>query len=590
MILSVSSNLPTFKTLRFGRGLNVLVADMTGSSTEGQTRNSAGKSSLVEIIHFVLGAEVQSGSLFKAQEFAAHSFSLTMRINGVVARVTRRCATPQRVLIDERRARRLRVPFQRDDVSDEVFVSLDDWKEFLGRAWFKLPLDRASTDFQKKRAPTYRMLFGYFARRSRDVGFAHPERYGERFPERDAQVAVSYMLGLDWTIPLDIRNRKDRDAELVKLKQIVKAADLGRVFGSSAEIRPELVRAEERVVTLQKDIADFEVHGRYAELSSEAANLHGKAGQLTLALGKARNTLQYLRRVVDQEAPPAFASVELVYEAIGIELPGMVRRRFEDVQKFQLSVVQNRRNYLREQIEDAAVELEDLQRDLVDVRGRQAEIADELRGKGPLAQLITKEKDLAQAQARRDSLSEKLTTANVIENSAATRKKESAEDELRLQKDYQERADAIARAVSLVDHAIGALYDDREGNFIIRPTKNGPVVSVNIGGGGGQGGIDSMKIFCFDMMLYEVVSERIGGPRFLLHDSHLFDGVDKRQTRSALLYGRDVARRVGGQYLVTMNSDKLESLDDAAEIRAAVIHPRLTDTENGGLFGFRFDL
>jgi uncharacterized protein YydD (DUF2326 family) len=159
-----------------------------------------------------------------------------------------------------------------------------------------------------------------------------------------------------------------------------------------------------------------------------------------------------------------------------------------------------------------------------------------------------------------------------------------------LQKDYQERAHALARAVSLVDHAIGALYDDREGNFIIRPTKNGPVVSVNIGGGGGQGGIDSMKIFCFDMMLYEVVSERIGGPRFLVHASHLFDGVDPRQTRSALLYGRDVARRVGGRYLVTMNSDILESLDDAEEIRAAVIHPRLTDTEDGGLFGFRFDL
>ena len=65
------------------------------------------------------------------------------------------------------------------------------------------------------------------------------------------------------------------------------------------------------------------------------------------------------------------------------------------------------------------------------------------------------------------------------------------------------------------------------------PSKNGPQIDISIQGGGNKGGIDLMKIFCFDTMLYEGVSDQLGGPGFLVHDSHLFDGVDVRQVRGS---------------------------------------------------------
>ncbi len=83
MILAVSSSIKTFKTVRFRRGLNVLLSDMTDGSTEGHTRNSAGKSSLVEIVHFMLGGEAdKKTSLFKAAGIAEHSFTAVLRIRG----------------------------------------------------------------------------------------------------------------------------------------------------------------------------------------------------------------------------------------------------------------------------------------------------------------------------------------------------------------------------------------------------------------------------------------------------------------------------------------------------------------------------
>ena len=45
------------------------------------------------------------------------------------------------------------------------------------------------------------------------------------------------------------------------------------------------------------------------------------------------------------------------------------------------------------------------------------------------------------------------------------------------------------------------------------------------------------------------------GPGFLIHDSHLFDGVDGRQVISALRLGSEIAQELGFQYIVTMNED-----------------------------------
>jgi uncharacterized protein YydD (DUF2326 family) len=46
-----------------------------------------------------------------------------------------------------------------------------------------------------------------------------------------------------------------------------------------------------------------------------------------------------------------------------------------------------------------------------------------------------------------------------------------------------------------------------------------------------------MQIFFFDLMLTEISLKSGPGPGFLIHDSHLFDGVDERQVAKALQLG-----------------------------------------------------
>jgi uncharacterized protein YydD (DUF2326 family) len=99
-----------------------------------------------------------------------------------------------------------------------------------------------------------------------------------------------------------------------------------------------------------------------------------------------------------------------------------------------------------------------------------------------------------------------------------------------------------------------------------------------------------MQIFCFDMMLMKLCSDRGIGPGFLFHDSHLFDGVDERQVAKALQIGAESAEKLGFQYIVTMNEDAVPSeFPGTFDFKQHLISTRLTDaTEDGGLFGIRF--
>lgn len=150
---------------------------------------------------------------------------------------------------------------------------------------------------------------------------------------------------------------------------------------------------------------------------------------------------------------------------------------------------------------------------------------------------------------------------------------------------------AVRAAILAVDDALNALYTDGRQKFLrIESTETGPKFIIWIAGDR-SGGIANMEVFSMDYGLYKVVSGKMNGPRFLVHDSHLFDGVDPRQTSTAIELGSNLADKVGGQYIVTLNSDKFDKLafSQGFDALSKVMPVRLEDSETGGLFGFRFE-
>ena len=591
MLLAVESSLSTFKKLEFGPGLNILQADRTQQSTDGHTRNSAGKTSLVEIIHFVLGSDLRSDNLLAKKVFKGEVFTLTLKISGHTIRVSRGVDDSDRVRISQTDAEALGLMLFHDHKgSGSSYASMSDWKDLLGNRWFGLPAKREGSEFAERYSPSFRSIFSYFVRRTISKAFSSPHKQAEMQQPWDWQTNLSYLIGLDWKLTRARQELRVRLEKLKKLRGAIKEGELGKLFGTAAEIRPEIVRIDEKIDKLRKKVEAFAVHEQYTELANRVAAIRNSMTQITREISNQEETIGYLSNSMKTETSPAYADVQALYAAANVELPGVALRRFEEADRFRESVARNRRMYLQSQVDESTEIRDELKLNLVSLDEEKSGILKVLAGKGAFEDLIRLQEELASERIRRDGLETKLQNANALENDSAGQKRDEAELFVKLQDSVLTHEEKIRDAVAGVDHAIRALYDDRDGNLIIEAVKSGISFSIQIDGGGNQGGIDMMKIFCFDMMLFEIVSARFGGPGFWIHDSHLFDGVDARQVHAAMIYGKKISEGIGSQYIVTMNSDILQAACEFGDegIRDAILPTSLDDTDTGGLFGFRF--
>ena len=341
---------------------------------------------------------------------------------------------------------------------------------------------------------------------------------------------------------------------------------------------------------LRRELANFEVHESYKELSRRAATAKTDMQIIARRMVSLNENLEYLEAALKSERAPQRSDIQQLYAAAGVELPGIALRRFDEVSSFYESVVANRRIHLENEIANLRAQVMADENAVSRLDKERSAIIQGLQGRGALDDFLALQRELAEWDAQAASLHERFKAAEMLEGESTNLTVDRGSLQRRLQEDHQARAAALTEAILIIAEAIGTLYEDRTGRFVIEATDNGPEFRISIEGDRG-GGISNVEIFCFDLALFEVITTHFGGPGFLLHDSHLFDGVDERQIASALLLGKQVADGNGAQYIVTMNSDIFERLPLSEEIdpEKVVLGTRLSDQgEDGGLFGFRF--
>jgi uncharacterized protein YydD (DUF2326 family) len=590
MIVSISCSIPTFKTVTFQAGLNVLLADTRPDSKETETRNSAGKTSLVEIVHFLLGSNCDKDSLFRTKALVDHSFTGVFTIEDIPFEVMRSGKDPAKVFILNGSEADTRLTKRTDKGSGRTFTSNMNWRNFLGHTMFGLPLIAGHSAFDEPGAPTFRAMFGYFARRENNGGFIQPEQQSKQQQRGDWQVNLSYLFGLDWEIPLEFQKVRGRERTLEELKKAAQGNVLGQVIGTVAELRPQVTIAETKAQTLREQLANFEVLDSYRDLSQRAARARTEMQAVGREAVSLQETVQHLEQALTVEMPPERADLQQMYDAVGVELPGVALRRFEQVNRFYGSVIQNRRAHLQQEIAEARRRIADGDRRLERLSIERRNILKTLEGRGALDDFLKLQNELATLEASAATLRERFKAAEILEGESTQLEIDRANLKRRLQEDHKARNATLNAAILIIAETIGTLYGDRAGRFVVDASENGPEFRISIEGDRG-GGISHMEVFCFDLTLFKIVSGRLGGPGFLLHDSHLFDGVDERQVAIALQLGQRAAGKKS-QYIVTMNSDIFDRLPlpDEVDRKKVVLSTRLSDeTETGGLFGFRFE-
>jgi uncharacterized protein YydD (DUF2326 family) len=589
MIHRVFSSLRTFKNLELRPGLNILLCEKSPGATEQQTRNRAGKSSFVELIHFVCGGNCEPGSTFRAAELVQSSFGLELDVFGEEVRVSRSASEPSKIIVEKGEATRWPKQPKAEKRSGRLIIPNTAWRAVLGSAFFKIDENPSDSELDESSGrPTFRSLFSYFVRRESNGGMREPTRNTAMQQTGDSQISISYLIGIDWTIAQQWEAVRLKEKQIRELKRIVGQGLLSEVLDSAASLRSRLVVADERQKRVMTTLSSFRVHEQYGSLEREASVITRQLAEIADENDVDRRYVEELEGAMRAEAPPAPADLTRLYEESGIVLPDLVRRRYEDVLIFHESVIRNRRSYL--QAEHAAaserLKLRDTKRRELD--RRRSELMGMLKSHGALEQFIALQGEQGRLQGEVETLRHRFEAASQLESTSSSLESDRVRLVERLRQEFDERSAVLDEAIRKFSDVVEELYGE-PGQLEFHPTNNGPDLRIAISGDRSRG-IGNMELFCFDMMLQWMCARQDLGPGFLVHDSHLFDGVDSRQIGRALAVGARLSQEMGFQYIVTLNSDVLSELSPNFEIERYLVGQPLTDaTEDGGLFGIRFE-
>lgn len=573
MIYRIYSNLATFKSLEFKPGLNMLMAQKEAGASNKQTRNRAGKTSLIELVHFLMGAKAGKNSLFRMEDLVNDSFGMEFDLGGEKTTVERSGKDKSNLFVSGGSI-----------FGEKAKLSNAEWIEVLGELMFKLNAVQSACG----RVPTFRSLFAYFVRQQLSGAFTTPEKQANMQQAGDYQVALMFLMGLDWKIASDWQQVRDREKTLGELKKAAGSGAFGSIIGKASDLRTQLTVADARLGELRKQVESFRVLPQYRELETEADQITREINAFSNANTIDRASIRDLEGALQDESPPSLADLETIYAEAKISLPGVVVKRYKEVSSFHESVIRNRRDYLAGELSLAKqrVESRELQKARLDQR--RSEVMSILRSHGALDQFAKLQGEVGRLEAEVESLRQRFESAEQLEGAKNELEIERNRLTLRLRRDFSEQKECLDEAILAFEKTSKRLYESA-GSMIVEETSNGPVFQFPMQGSRSKG-IKNMQIFCFDLMLMRLCAKRGIGPGFLIHDSHLFDGVDGRQVISSLKVGAEMAMELGFQYIVTMNEDDaFKETVDRFDLREHTLSVALTDaTDDGGLFGFRF--
>lgn len=582
MIRFVRADRSSFKTVKFEPGMNVIVATRTKQSSDKDSTNGSGKSTIVDIIHFCLGGSIKAGRGLGKKELYDWTFTVDMELCGGLVSVSRNTRDPKRIFVDGDLSGWPIRP-KKDKATGRLAYTVPQWTNLLGLLMFGLD------ESDLKYSPSFRSLISYFVRRGgENGGFLSPFTHFARQTEWDKQVNTSYLLGLEWEHASKWQVLKDREKVLGQIRQEAAAGILTNLVGSIGALEAERIVLEKREQEQTEQLESFRVHPQYQQIEAEANDLTKEIHRATNELVTSRRFLDSYEDVAHREKEPSTQEIEALYREAGIVLPDTVTKRFDEVLAFHRQVIENRHEFLR-------LERDRLKRRIDDLEGRIKTLSDERAEKLAILQAHGALEEHSKLEQRRAVTAAKLRDVSIrLENLKKFEQGKSAlriERELLLQQarmNLEERRGQRLEAIQYFNGNSESLYD-APGRLTVDVGPNGFVFDVEIKRSGSQG-IDQMKVFCYDLMLAQVWSGKSLSPGFLVHDSTLFADVDSRQVAKALQLAARESERLGFQYICMLNVDTIPSEHFSGDFELMdFCRLELTDaTDDGGVLGFRF--
>jgi uncharacterized protein YydD (DUF2326 family) len=579
-IRKVGANKESFREVEFTDGLNLIVAERNANSTERDSRNGVGKSTLVEIVHFCLGSSVSQKNVIHQLREDDWTFSLDLEYGDCAFTVRRSLTQPANVTLTSSARDLPTIQAAKVTLNGEMEVPVKDWKEALGVMCFGLTHDASAVKY----APTFRALVSYFARSGRDA-YLDPFTTSRQIRSYQKQVYNAFLVGLNWRHASEWQILKDQEKK-VRTPSPDSALQKRSTLAALENEQVRLLADQQR---LRSQVEAFRVVPEYAAVEEQTQHLTAQMRELVNESSILTHMISRYEQQMSSESPGDLDRVKDIYSEAGLLFPDNVTRNLSDVIRFHNEVTAHRKDYLQNEIIRLRARSTEISSALDLLDEQRAELMRLLNEGGAVEDLGKLQFLLGRTQERLEEVNKRITE---LESSAAEEATVASGRQALLSRALLDRAErrpkwsaVISRFVEVTHHLYG-----QSGEINFGLNENGFTFETKMQRRGSNG-VDLMAIYSYDIsvaQVWQMTDHKVG---FLLHDSLLFEGVDERQIALALDYAKQRSDALGFQYIALINSDNLPIADLRElglkwqnHIRLQLGDSRPEDT----LLGFRF--
>lgn len=536
-LIKVYSNQASFRIVEFNRtGLSFVIAKQKnpGASEKGKTYNGVGKSLLVRIIHFCLGAGVKDYKLF-CEKLPGWEFFVDFEIGLTKYTVRRGTVEPGKIFLN----------------NEELSITKFNTK--MNTLCFDISNGISFLSF--------RSLIPFFIRPQKESYIAY-NKPGKTGSDYQALLYNAFLLGLDVFLLQKKYNIRKEQERIKKLENNFKNDSLLRdFFTGNKDVALTLVDVEEQIKRIDGDLSNFRVAEDYNEVQIKADKVENELFTLSNSVIMLQNNIENISKSLKFSPDMNKEDIKTIYSESKIYFPENMTKTLDNLENFYVKLISSRKRRLLEQQNKLKLEQQHKQADAERLRKEFDKLMQYLGEHQALDLFVSISSKSAELKAERDSLKkyqalqaeyktkERQAEKTLLELNEVTENylKEIESDTIEL-RDYYRSLSKIFYPNSVA----GLTVENNDGDNQLRFNIDARIESD------ASDGINNVKIFCYDLtILFKGRNHKIN---FVFHDSRLFDGTDERQKTDMFKTVYQKFAAVDKQYIATVNQNQLDEI------------------------------
>ena len=443
MIKKISANKASFKTVEFHTGFNVILADRVDNSTDKDSRNGVGKSSLIDVIHFCLGSSPGPNKGLRIEELFDWTFQMDITLKGKEFHIERNTKNWQIVIVEGDFSE---WPIQPEyDPNLKKFTLKNQvWNAILGQLMFDIPVTWETQKF----VPSFRSMISYFIRKGVS-SFQVPFKQHPQQKEWDIQVNNAFLLGLNSEYPSQLQLIKDKEKALRELKKAAEEGLLTDYFGTMGEMEAERVRLEEVISETSERLKSFNVHPEYYEIQKEANRYTKDIQSFLNEININQQLFDRYQDSLESENDVSTNYIEQIYKEAGLQFSTELVDDISKVKGFHAEVIKNRKNYLGSEIEKLSNSITTDKKKVEESSNKRAELLKILDSHGALDEHHKLNSWYAENQKAYNEIVNRIENLRKFEEGKGKLKIEKTELVAKMRADYLERQEIVSKSTSL---------------------------------------------------------------------------------------------------------------------------------------------